>query len=54
MKRTDYAPLAGLALLLGYGYSQQDPHCDQGCRNNWDHLMKHLLPIILRQWGFQV
>ncbi len=52
MKQSDVALIAA-PLIVGYAYSQQDPNCDRGCRNNWEHLMEHILPVLLQQWGLQ-
>ena len=53
MKRSDNVALIAAALVAGYIYSQQDPKCDRGCRNNWEHLMELILPVLLQQWGLQ-
>ncbi len=52
MKKSDYVGLGILALVLGYAYSQQDPQCDRGCKDNWEHLMEHVLPVLIQRWGW--
>ncbi len=55
--KSSLSPLAAAAIVVGAAvireYMRQDPHCDRECQTRWDHLMNHVLPIVLQQWGFQ-
>jgi hypothetical protein len=48
----DVTPLvaAGIAILL-WAYLREDPQCDRGCKNRLDHLLLHVLPLLLNNRG---
>ena len=38
----------GVTILL-WAYLRENPQCDRGCQNRLDHLLLHVLPLLLNR-----
>ena len=52
MKHARVSPAVVAGAILLWAYLRQDPRCDRGCRNRLDHLLLHVLPLLLNNRGF--